>query len=114
MTAYRSALRSLTLRSARPEMSRPRGSENQPAGSRRLPPALPPRRGGHGRALALEQQRWMPEKKSTTAGPALTGGPVVGEGAHRADAIGVELAAEWLMLRADRGRLRSTRIKGLV
>jgi len=31
-----------------------------------------------------------------------------------ADAIGVELAAEWLMLRADRGRLRSTRIKGLV
>jgi len=55
MTAYRSALRSLTLRSARPEMSRPRGSENQPAGSRRLPPALPPRRGGHGRALALEQ-----------------------------------------------------------
>jgi hypothetical protein len=31
-----------------------------------------------------------------------------------ADSIGVELAAEWLMLRADRGRLRSTRIKGLV
>jgi hypothetical protein len=31
-----------------------------------------------------------------------------------ADAIGVELAAEWLMLRADRGRLRSTRIEGLV
>jgi hypothetical protein len=55
-----------------------------------------------------------PEMKSTTAGPALTGGPVVGEGAHRADAIGVELAAEWLMLGADRGRLRSTRIKGLV
>jgi hypothetical protein len=26
----------------------------------------------------------------------------------------VELAAEWLMLRADRGRLKSTRIKGLV
>ena len=120
MTAYRSALRSLTLRSARPEMSRPRGSENQPAGSRRLPPALPPRRGGHGRALALEQRSHGggievdAGNESTTAGPALTGGPVVGEGAHRADAIGVELAAEWLMLRADRGRLRSTRIKGLV
>ena len=42
--------------------------------------------------------------KSTTAGPALTGGRVVGEGAHRADAIGVELAAEWLMLRADQVR----------
>jgi hypothetical protein len=27
--------------------------------------------------------------------------------------VGVELAAEWLMLRADRSRLRSTRIKGL-
>jgi hypothetical protein len=46
----------------------------------------------------------MPEMKSTTAGPALTGGPAVGEGAHRADAIGVELAAEWLMLRADQVR----------
>jgi hypothetical protein len=30
------------------------------------------------------------------------------------DAIGVELAAEWLMLRADRSRLMSTRIKGMV
>jgi hypothetical protein len=40
------------------------------------------------------------------------GGVITSEWA--ADAIGVGLTAEWLMLRADRGRLRSTRIKGLV